>query len=156
MDNRGFSNSYNHIAHALARGYTDLYYVNMDSDEFIEYHTDDSHGVLAEVRRGSDFFEGCERDAKLYVHTEDQAAFVKTMDREFLTEVLSEEKVYKLIYRRILNGRTFYVEMSVSRMEDDRRFIVVAVKDIDELMKQRFEEKLIERQKEIYDCELLR
>ena len=46
---------YQHIAHALARGYTDLYYVNMDTDEFIEFHTDDEHGVLAEVRRGADF-----------------------------------------------------------------------------------------------------
>ena len=55
--------TYTHIAHALARGYTDLFYVNMDTDEFIEYHTDDVSGVLTEARCGTDFFEGCERDA---------------------------------------------------------------------------------------------
>jgi hypothetical protein len=32
---------YSRIAQALARGYTDLYYVNMETDELIEYHTDD-------------------------------------------------------------------------------------------------------------------
>ena len=46
---------YIHIAHALARGYTDLFYVNMDTDEFIEFHTEDERGVLNEARRGSDF-----------------------------------------------------------------------------------------------------
>ena len=38
---------YTHIALSLARGYTDLYYVNMDTDEFIEFHTDDENGVFA-------------------------------------------------------------------------------------------------------------
>ncbi|MBQ9881223.1 MAG: hypothetical protein IJM42_01250, partial [Synergistes sp.] len=37
-----------HIAQALARGYTDLFYVNIETDELIEYHTEDRRGVLAE------------------------------------------------------------------------------------------------------------
>ena len=52
---------YIHIAHALTRDYTDLFYVNMETDEYIEYHTDDNLGVLTEARRGSDFFEGCKK-----------------------------------------------------------------------------------------------
>ena len=128
---------YSHIAHSLARGYTDLYYVNMDTDEFIEYNTGDDLGVLTQARRGADFFEGCERDVKLFVHPDDQEAFVKAMNRDFLTDVLSRSEVYDLTYRRIKAGRTFYVRMRVSRIEDDRRFIVIAVSDIDELMKKR-------------------
>ena len=46
---------YTHLAHALARGYTDLFYVNMESDEYIEFHTDDERGVLNEARRSADF-----------------------------------------------------------------------------------------------------
>lgn len=53
----------------------------MDTDEFIEFHTDDERGVLNEARLGTDFFEGCERDVKLFVHEEDQAAFVQAMNR---------------------------------------------------------------------------
>ena len=85
---------YIHIAHALARGYTDLFYVNMDTDEFIEFHTEDERGVLNEARRGLDFFESCEREAKLYVHQDDQATFVKAMNRQFLEEALDGNKVY--------------------------------------------------------------
>ena len=53
-----------------------------ETDEFIEFHTDDESGVLIEARRREDFFEGCERDAKFFVHEEDQELFVKTMNRE--------------------------------------------------------------------------
>ncbi len=136
---------FTHIALSLARGYTDLYYVNMDTDEFIEFHTDDENGVLSEARRGADFFEGCERDAKYFVHSEDQAAFVQAMNRQFLEEALGRNKVFELVYRRIKGGDPFYVRMRVSRMEDDARFIVLAVADIDEQMKQRrIEERMME------------
>ena len=141
---------YNHIAHALARGYTDLYYVNMETDELIEYHTDDDRGVLTEARRSKDFFEGCERDVKLFVHPEDQETFVKAMNRDFLRETLRHHKVYEMTYRRIKDGRTFYVEMKVSRIEEDKRFIVIAVSDIDELMKKRRAEERIQEERIVY------
>lgn len=54
---------YSHIAQALARGYMYLYYVNIDTDEYIEYHTGDDFGALAEIQRGADFFERCRREA---------------------------------------------------------------------------------------------
>jgi len=141
---------YTHLAHALARGYTDLYYVNMDTDEFIEFHTDDESGVLNEARRGADFFEGCERDANPYVHEEDRAAFVEAMNREFLERALAGNKVFELIYRRIKGGAPFYVRMKVSRMEDDGRFIVIAVRDIDELVRQSRAEERIQEERIVY------
>ncbi len=141
---------YNHIAHAMARGYSELFYVNMYTDEFIEFNTDDESGVLTEARRRSDFFEGCERDAKLYVHPEDQAHFVKAMRREFLEEALDGNKEFTMTYRRIRGDRTYYVLMRVSRMEDDKRFIVLTVEDIDELTRQRRAEARREEERIVY------
>jgi diguanylate cyclase (GGDEF)-like protein len=141
---------YNHLAHALARGYTELFYVNVDTDEFIEFHTDDERGVLSEERRGSDFFEGCERDAKLYVHPDDQQKFVQAMNRQFLKDALSNSKVFVFSYRRLRSGQPLYVQMQVSRMEDDRRFVVLAVQDIDELMRQRRAEERIREERIVY------
>ena len=40
------SSTYSHIAYALARAYTDLFYVNMETDEYIEYYSDDERGML--------------------------------------------------------------------------------------------------------------
>ena len=141
---------YSHIAHALARGCADLYYVNMENDEFIEFHTDEERGALTEARRGTDFFEGCERDAKLFVHPEDQEAFVQAMTRDSLSNALARSKSFEMTYRRIKEGRTFYVKMQVTQIEDDPRFIVIAVSDIDEMMRQRLAEKRIQEERTVY------
>ena len=54
---------YTSIAQALARGYTNLYYIDTDSEGFIEYRSDDE-GRLKEVRRGWHFFEECKIKAE--------------------------------------------------------------------------------------------
>ena len=138
------------IAQALARGITDLYYVNLDTDGFIEYHTDDQSGVLTEARRGRDFFEGCERDAQEYIHPEDQAAFVRAMNREFLRQTLERSNVFEMTYRKIKEGKPFYVQMRVSRVEDNPHFIVIAVSDVDELMRKRCAEERMIEERAIY------
>ena len=142
--------TFTHLAHALARGYTDLYYVNIDTDEYIEFHTDDEHGVLNEVRHRMDFFEGCKREVKLFVHQDDQEKFVNAMNRDFLASTLDRQRVFEMTYRRIKDGRTFYVQMKVSRMEDDKRFVVIAVSDIDELVRKRRAEERIQEERVVY------
>ena len=147
---RGTSGIYAHIAYALARAYTDLFYVNMDTGEFVEYYSDDECGMLLESRRACGFFESCEREAKMFVHPDDQDAFVGAMNREFLRSALDQHEEFEMTYRRIKDGRSFYVQMSVSRMKDDDRFIVVAVSDIDELVMKRRAEERIREERVIY------
>ena len=50
---------FTHIANALAHGYLNLYYVDINTEEFIEYITNND-GVLSESRRGWHFFEECQ------------------------------------------------------------------------------------------------
>ncbi len=140
-----------HLALSLARDYTDLFYVNMETDEYIEYQTDNDSGVLSEARHGTDFFESCKREVKLFVHPEDNAAFVKAMDRQFLTEALDRTGVFEMIYRRIKGGAPFYVRMKVSRMVDDHRYIVIGVTNIDEQIRQRREEERMKEERATYD-----
>ena len=147
---RSFDSAYSHIARALARGYIDLYYVNTDSGEFIEYCADEKHGTLAEARRGGDFYERCQREAGMYVHPEDRAAFVRTMRRERLTEIPDGNGTTELTFRRLLDGTPAYVRMQITRMEDDPRFIVIALSDIDEQMKQRRAEERIQEERTVY------
>ena len=141
---------YYRLAQALARGYTDLFYVNTDTGDYVEYHTDDDPGVLTEARRGRDFFDSCEREAQLFVHADDRAAFVAAMNREFLTGALAGGKVFEITYRRIKDRAPFYVQMRVSRAEEDERYIVIAVRDIDELTRKRRAEERIREERVIY------
>ena len=141
---------YTHVAHALARDCTDLYYVNMETDEFIAFHTDDERGVLTEARRGDEFFEAVKQEAKLYIHPDDLEEYLKVMSHVFLSEALVHNKVYELTFRRIERRTPFYVQMKISRMEDDKRFIVLAISDVDELMRQRRAEERIQEERIVY------
>lgn len=143
-------NIYSHIAYTLARGCVDLYYVNLDTGEYIEYCTDDEHGVLKEIRRAPDFFESCKRESKLFVHPDDQDKFANAMDQETLRENLEESGEYRMTYRRIKDGRTFYVLMKISWMEDDNRYIVIGVFDVDELVNRRKAEERLREERLVY------
>ena len=141
---------YTHIVHALARDCTDLYYVNMESDEYIAYHTDDVRGVLNEAGRGANFFERRREEADLSIHPEDRAEYRKAMDPSFLCKALDHAKVYELTFRRLEKGDPFYVRMNASRMEDDPRFIILSISDVDEQMRRRQAEERIQEERIVY------
>ena len=135
---------YTHIAQALARGYSDLYYVNLDSEEFTEYHIDEN-GSLTEARRGWHFFEECEIAAQQHVHPDDRDAVVSALDRKKLVASLDRDRTFAMTYRLLTDEEPRYVSLTVSRMEDDDRYIILGIADVDEQMKQR---RLTERMQE--------
>ena len=128
---------YTHIAQTLASGYEDIFYVNLETDEFINYQTDENTGMLKEIRRGEDFFRSCEREAEVYVHIEDRESFIEAMDKKTLLDALDRNKTFMMTYRLLKGDSSFYSNMKVSRMEDDERFILIGVTNVDDEMKQR-------------------
>ena len=151
---------YARIAHALAQNCVDLFYVNIITGEYVEYRTDDEHSSLTERRRAGDFFESCEREAELYVHQDDRVAFVAAMNSDFLAEALRRSGAFEMSYRRMLDGKPVFVNMKVHRMEDDWRFVVIAVTDIDELVRrrraeERMQEERLERMRSLASIDAL-
>ena len=142
---RNSSLIYTRIAQTLARGYTDLYYVNLDNEEFIEYLTSDDSGLLSEARRGTDFFEELKIEAQQFVHADDRDSFIKTMDRDNLLNALSRNKTFIMTYRIINDNEPMYVMMKVSRMDEEDNFIIIGVTDVDEQTKH---QKAAERMEE--------
>ncbi len=141
---------YTRIAQALARGYTDLFYVNLETEEYIEYATGAENGMLNERSRGSDFFEKCRESADQLIFADDRAAFVQAMSKDTLLAALERGKSFIMTYRRLLNGKPTYVTMKVSHMEDDHRFIVIGVSDVDEQVKQQREAERMEEERIAY------
>ncbi|MBR0227442.1 MAG: amino acid permease [Clostridia bacterium] len=141
---------YTRIAQALARGYADLFYVNLETEEFIEYATDVENGMLNECTRGDGFFEKCRVNADQLIYADDRSAFVQAMNRETLLDALERNKTFIMTYRQLLNGKPTYVTMKVSHMEDDHRFIVIGVSDVDEQVKQQREAERMEEERIAY------
>ena len=133
---RGAGIMYSHIAQTMARGFTVLFYVNLDSEEFIEYRPEPD-GSLAEQRRGWHFFEECETIAEEHIISEDRAAVLEALDRKLLEAALDRNRTVVHTFRQLTNSGPVYVSMQISRMEDDERYIIIGITDIDEHMKQR-------------------
>ena len=128
---------YTHIARTLARSYTDLYYVNLQTEEYIEYRTNDEHNALTEARRGWHFFEECQIEVNEFVYPDDRAKFSKALERKTLLAALEHNNTFMMQYRLISEHGPTYVTMKVSRMEDDDRFIIIGIADVDEEVRQR-------------------
>ena len=134
---RGAGIIYTHIAQALARGYADLYYVDLNTEQFIEYRPDAESGLLNETRRGWHFFEECQDEVTQYVYPEDQEAVKNALDRKTLIAALDQNNAFLMTYRLNGEGGATYVNMKVTRMQDDDRYIVMGVTDIDDEVRQR-------------------
>jgi len=128
---------FTHIAQALARGFRNLFYVDINSEEFIEYRSDEKDGNLCEVRRGWHFFEEGDDATQIDVYPEDREEVMRAMDRKTLVSALDKNNMFMMTYRMMTDGQPRYVNMKVARIRDDERFIVISMTDIDEQMKHR-------------------
>ena len=126
---------YTHIAKTLARDYTDMYYVNCDTEEFIEYHRGDQSNALSEMRRGWHFFSDCKAELSEQVYPDDREAFLKAMDRRALMKALERKNTFMMTYRQIGESGPIYVSMKVSLMADDQHFIIVGITNVDAEMR---------------------
>ena len=126
---------YNHIAQTLARDYTDMFYVNLDTEEFVEYRRGSKGRALSETQRGWHFFSDCKEALCERVFPDDRELFLKAMERRTLMEALDRKDTFVLTYRLGSEDSPTYVSMKVSRMEDDERFIIVGITDVDAEMR---------------------
>ena len=136
-----------HIAQALAQGFIDLYYVDLNTEEFIEYRSDTENNSLFEKRRGWHFFEECQDMIGGYVHPEDRENIRSVMDRKTLVAALDQNSIFMTTFRIMIDQKPVYVSMKVTRMQDDDRFIIINLTDVDEEVKHRqFAQRMQEEQ----------
>lgn len=142
---------YSHIARTLIHGYMDLYYVNLDTEEFIEYHTDDDLSTLSEARRGGGFFRTCRQEISQFIHPEDQAALAYAMELQNLERALDRNNTFMMTYRVMREGTPIYVSMKISRMKDDERIIVLGITNVDEQVKREKAQERMAEERNAYE-----
>ena len=128
--------TYANIARALAADYFNLFYVNVETEEFIEYSSDPGHEELALERHGEDFFRASRRDAHNVLYEADREEFIKAFTRENVLKALDEQGIFTRSYRILRDGKPVYVNMKAVRMASDAKHIIIGVSDVDAQMKQ--------------------
>ena len=129
--------TYANIARALAADYFRLYYVDLESEDFIEYTSNVGDEELAIERHGGDFFRASRQDAMKILYREDRQNFVRQFTKEHVLEEMDRQGTFTISYRLMQNGEPFYVNMKAMRMQQDGRHIIIGVSNIDSQMKQK-------------------
>jgi len=123
---------YTHIAKTLAKDYTDMFYVNLDTEEYVEYLRGGEGSSFSEMRRGWHFFSDCRQELGERV---DREACLRAMERRTLMKALERKESFVMTFRVLGENGSTYVSMKATRMEDDERFIIVGITDVDAEMR---------------------
>ncbi|MBE7004492.1 MAG: EAL domain-containing protein [Ruminococcaceae bacterium] len=121
------SNMYSHIAQALSANYAYLYYVDLETEEYVEYLNASEDRAATENHGGGFFAVVCARQSEQIVHPEDREYFRQEFTKENVLRVLAESDAFTLTYRHLIDGETSYVTLRATRMQDDAGHIFVGI-----------------------------
>ena len=139
---------YESVVNALAGDYFNLYYVNVETDEYIEYGSRTEKGQHVSEMRGSDFFAETRRNARIFVYKEDQKRFIEKMEKEKLLEEIDKHGTCIFNYRLMIDGTPVYVSMKVTRID---RHIIIGISNVDAQVKDRMAAERAAEEKKAYD-----
>ena len=122
--------SFGSIAQALSVDYLDLYYVDLDTEEYTGFLPDHERHDLSVERNGDHFFENSRKDALKMLHPEDQERFTALFNRETVLNNIEKEGCFTAIYRFLMNGEYLYVNLKAV-LTEDRKHLIIGINDVD-------------------------
>ena len=142
------SETYSDIARALASDYYNIYVIDLDTDQFIEYSSTVGKDELAMERHGERFFDEVLQAAHR-IYAEDQDAFFAAFSKEQIIHALDTQGVYTATYRLVDTGSPMYVHMKVTRMQAGSSRIIMGISIIDSQMKQKEEAEKMQKERDV-------
>ena len=128
--------SFADFARALSSDYVLLYYVDLATEQFVEYSSKDGPGELTEERHGDDFFAASRTDARVRLYADDQDAFVRAFTRENVLRAIDKTGAFTMTYRLLFDDGPAYVSMKATRMTGHGDHIIIGVNIVDAQMNQ--------------------
>ena len=125
------SETYSHIAKALASRYEVIYYIDMNTNAYIEYSSSEEYAKLGVNKKGEDFFTSAHTDIQEFIHAEDCDRLLDELSRDKFISNLRETGRLSLTYRQFLGGRTQYVTMLAVQPKNDTDHAIIGVFSID-------------------------
>lgn len=125
------------IARALSSDYLNLYYVDINTDDFVEYRPDEISGGVSVERRGKDFFENSRKDAYFLVHEDDREGFINTFSKEIVLDSIEKFGTFTYTYRLKKKDGFLYVHMKATMMGDKKDHIIIGINNVDARLRQK-------------------
>lgn len=117
------------ISQCLASDYFAIYYVNIVTDDFIEFYAKDDYNNMNIEKSGTDFFATSRVNINRVIDPADKARMLKEFTKEKVLASVNKGITFSLSYRLIYNGVSTHVLMKVNKF--DNEYIVIGVSNIE-------------------------
>jgi len=121
---------FTHIAESLANQYGMIYYIDTQTDEYIEFTATDEYKELNISPTGSDFFGTSQRNVSMIVHPSDRERVFDALNKQTMMRKLRENGSFTMTYQLLLPEGSAFTRMSVF-WANDRKHLIMAVMNID-------------------------
>lgn len=142
-----YSETYRHIAGALASRYEVIYYVDAERNNYVELNAHD-RSKLNVTKSGEDFFRDVPIEVEKYIYEDDRRKVISELVKDTLLKNIRKQGTVSFTYRQILDGRPQYVNLLAARSKDDPKHISIGVVNIDDQMRR---EQLITEERRKFD-----
>ena len=142
----GEGETYADIAQALAADYYNIYVIDLDTNDYIEYSSQVGGEEMKMERHGGDFFASARRDTMIRIYEEDREGFLNLFTKENVLRDIDRQGVFTTTYRLIDTGTPMYVNMKITRMHGGNR-LILGISIIDAHMKEQEEARRLRQEK---------
>ncbi len=122
---------YDHIANGLAEDYEAMYYINIETGEYLEFSTSEKYKSLKVPTTGKDFYAETQVNALKYAHPDDREFAQSLYHKETILANLEGKKSYSYKYRIMIGDEPRYFRFTIMRANDNKHFVLYE-KDIDD------------------------
>ena len=138
------------INFALTGDYFNLYYINVDTDEYIEYGSRTESGSKTTQNSGKNFFRNIQMDIDKLIFEEDRERMAELLEKDAIIEALASQDILKYYYRLMIDNKPTYVIMKIAQIPDDERHIIIGISNINTELKSQLEAESEKEERKAY------
>ena len=138
------------INFALTGDYFNLYYINLDTDEYIEYGSRTESDSDMTQNTGKNFFRNIQKDIDKLVYEEDRERLAELLEKDAVLKGLASQDILKYYYRLMIGNNPAYVIMKIAQIPNDERHIIIGISNIDTEMKNQLEAESEKEERKAY------
>lgn len=132
--------AFNQIATTLAGHFDSMFYVEIESGNYVEFIPTQLFEEFNIPKEGEDFFALSQNNAHKYVHPDDLELIKRIHDKKVILENLEKNGSYSVSSRLFLNGKIIHIR-HVAVMCKDKKHILFCMENIDAEVREKEEQQ---------------
>lgn len=122
--------SFAQLVQSFGQLYDVIYYVDLDTDEYTEYHCDEDRELNEDIH-GKDFFTDTLRVIEQNIFPDDHTVITKAMEKVTFMKDLDDNGCVVLNFRLVQDDKAQYASLFAVRPTKDAKHAIIAISNID-------------------------